>query len=80
MRKKVVSALLCLAFLCLLLPAPSVQADSFDVSTLRERYAILVDANDPATALYGIEKNADEQCATGSTVKILTCKIGRAHV
>ena len=75
MRKKVVSALLCLAFLILLLPAASVQADGFDMSTLRERYAILVDANDPTTALYGIEKNADVQCATGSTVKILTCML-----
>ena len=31
------------------------------------------DASDPTTALYGIEKNADVQCATGSTIKILTC-------
>lgn len=75
MRKKVVSLLLVFMFLFLLLPAPSVQADGFDVSTLRERYAILVDASDPTTALYGIEKNADDQCATGSTIKILTCML-----
>ena len=75
MRKKVVSVLLSLAFLLLLLPAPIAQADGFDIGTLRERYAILVDASDPTTALYGIEKNADDQCATGSTVKILTCML-----
>ena len=75
MSKKVVAAILSIAFLILLLPAPSARADGFDVSTLRERYAILVDASDPTTALYGIEKNADERCATGSTIKILTCML-----
>ena len=47
----------------------------FDLSQLHCRYALLVDAADPTVALYGIEKNADEQCATGSTIKILTCMI-----
>lgn len=75
MRNKVVSMIIVLAFLFLLLPAPSAQADGFDTGTLRERYAILVDASDPATALYGIEKNADTQCSTGSTIKILTCML-----
>lgn len=75
MRKNVVSLLLVLAILFLLLPIPSAHADDFDLDSLRERYAILVDANDPTTALYGIEKNADVQCATGSTIKILTCMI-----
>ncbi len=75
MRKKFVSILLFIAFILLLLPAPAAQADSFDVDTLRERYAILVNADDPATSIYGIEKNADVQCATGSTVKILTCML-----
>ena len=75
MRKKVVSVLLSIAFLVLLLPASAVRADGFDMGSLRERYVILVDANDPATALYGIEKNADEQCSTGSTIKILTCML-----
>ena len=74
MRKNVVSILLALAFV-ILLPAPAARADDFDVGTLRERYAILVDATDPTTALYGIEKNADTQCATGSTIKILTCML-----
>ena len=60
MRKNVVSLLLVLAILFLLLPIPSAHADDFDLDSLRERYAILVDANDPTTALYGIEKNADE--------------------
>ncbi len=73
MRKKVVSVLLSIAIVFLLLPIPSAHADDFDLDSLRERYAILVDANDPTTALYGIEKNADVQCATGSTIKILTC-------
>lgn len=59
--------------LCALTPAMEVRADSFDMSTIRERYVIVVDASDPTTALYGLEKNADVQCATGSTIKILTC-------
>ena len=75
MRNKVVAVVLAFLFIILLLPAPAARADGFDVSTLRERYAILVDASDPTTALYGIEKNADEQCSTGSTIKILTCML-----
>lgn len=75
MRKHVVSILLALLFVILLLPAPAAHADEFDLGSLRERYAILVDASDPTTALYGIEKNADVQCATGSTIKILTCML-----
>ena len=75
MRNKVVAVLLSVLFLILLLPAPSTRADGFDVGTLRERYAILVDANNPTTALYGIEKNADAKCSTGSTIKILTCML-----
>ena len=75
MQKKVVSLLLALAFLFLLLPVSTARADEFDLDSLRERYAILVDASDPANAVYGIEKNADVQCATGSTIKILTCMI-----
>lgn len=75
MRKKIVAVLLSFVFLCLLLPVPAAQADGFDISTLRERYAILVDASDPTTALYGIEKNADAKCSTGSTIKILTCML-----
>lgn len=59
--------------LCALVPQGEVRADSFDMSTIRERYVIVVDASDPTTALYGLEKNADDQCATGSTIKILTC-------
>ena len=75
MRKSVVAILLTIAFLFLLLPVPAAQADGFDVNTLRERYAILVSTDDPTTALYGIEKNADTQCSTGSTIKILTCML-----
>ena len=75
MRKNVVCVLLSIAFLFLLLPAPSAQADGFDLDSLYERYVILVDASDPTTALCGIEKNADVQCATGSTIKILTCML-----
>ena len=60
MRKNVVAALLALLFLVTLLPAPTTHGDGFDMDTLRERYAILVDASDPTTALYGLEKNADE--------------------
>ncbi len=75
MRKKLISVLLAALFLFLLLPVPSARADGFDVGTLRERYAILVSADDPTTSLYNIEKNADVQCATGSTIKILTCML-----
>ena len=35
----------------------------------------MVSADDPTTALYGIEKNADAKCSTGSTIKILTCML-----
>ena len=75
MRKKAIAVLLTFVFLFTLLPGASAQAEGFDVSTLRERYAILVNADDPTTALYGIEKNADEHCSTGSTIKILTCML-----
>jgi D-alanyl-D-alanine carboxypeptidase len=78
MRKKIIAILLTALFLMSLLPAPYAQADntdSFDINSLRERYAILVDATDPTTALYGIEKNADDRCSTGSTIKILTCML-----
>lgn len=68
------AALLLVIVLCVcLLPAAATRGDGFDLSTLRERYVILVNADDPTNALYGIEQNADAQCATGSTVKILTC-------
>ena len=75
MRKSVIAILLTIAFLFLLLPVPATQADGFDVNSLRERYAILVSTDDPTTALYGIEKNPDTQCSTGSTIKILTCML-----
>ena len=75
MRKNVVSILLAFLFVFSLTPVSSPRADEFDVDSLRERYAILVNADDPSTALYGIEKNADAQCATGSTIKILTCML-----
>ena len=75
MRKNVVAFLLVIAFILVLLPTPSARADGFDVSSLHERYAILVNADDPTTALYGIEKNADAKCSTGSTIKILTCML-----
>ena len=75
MRQKTVAFLLSFFFIFLLLPAHESKADSFDVDSLRERYAILVNADDPSVALYEIEKNADTQCATGSTIKILTCMI-----
>lgn len=74
---KKLSALLMLIALCLisLLPVQPVKADGFDMGSLRERYVIVVDMNDPGTALYGLEKNADEKVATGSTIKILTCLV-----
>lgn len=55
-----------------IMPVSAGEADPFDLDQLHCRYAILVDADNPTEALYGIEKNADVQCATGSTVKILT--------
>ena len=45
MSKRAVSFLLSLLFLILLVPAPSAHADGFDMSTLRERYVILVNAD-----------------------------------
>lgn len=79
MLKKSLCLLLALLFCLGMCLVPSVMADGeetgFDLSSLHCRYAILVDASDPTTALYGIEKNADVQCATGSTIKILSCII-----
>lgn len=74
-RKFSVFFLALLLCVSLLFPVPAARADGFDMSALRERYVILVDASDPTTALYGLEKNADERCATGSTIKILSCLI-----
>ncbi len=62
-----------LVFACLLLPSEQVRADAFDVGTLDERYVIVVNADTPAEAYMGLEKNADEKCAPGSTTKILSC-------
>lgn len=50
-------------------------ADGFNMSSINEEYAILVDASNPSVALYGMEKNADIQCYPASTTKILTCII-----
>lgn len=47
----------------------------YDVEALVEEYVILVDASNPDTALFGMEKNADERCYPASTTKILTCII-----
>lgn len=75
MIRKAVALLLSLCFLFALFPAYGAHADGFDMGTIRERYAILVNSDDPTTALYGLEKNADVSCATGSTIKILTCML-----
>lgn len=79
MLKKSLAFMLTLVMCLSAFLAPAVMADGeeelFDLNTLHCRYAILVDATDPTKALYGIEKNADVQCATGSTVKILSCMI-----
>lgn len=56
-----------------LLPAGTVRADAFDMSSLDERYAIVVNADTPTEAYMGMEKNADVKCAPGSTTKILSC-------
>lgn len=79
MLKKSISFLMIMILSVTALLAPVTMAEGeeavFDISQLHCRYAILVDADDPTVALYGIEKNADVQCATGSTIKILTCII-----
>lgn len=70
--RKSFSLLLAVLFCLTLVPAGASRAEAFDLGQLHCRYAILVDAANPSAALYGIEKNADEQCPTGSTIKILT--------
>lgn len=79
MLKKSIAFMMTLLIAFSLFFTSAVMADGetvpFDLGVLHCRYAILVDASDPTTALYGIEKNADVQCATGSTIKVLTCMI-----
>lgn len=70
---------ICLFTALCFLPAAAVGADaepsSFDVSTLIEKYAVMVNAAEPSVTAYGVEKNADERCYPASTTKILTCLI-----
>lgn len=50
-------------------------ADNYDMSSINEEFAILVDASNPSVALNGMEKNADAKAYPASTTKILTCII-----
>lgn len=72
MIKRVFAVLLSAVFLLTLSPKESL-SDGIDVSALDEKYVLLVNADDPTTALYGVEKAADTRCYPASTTKILTC-------
>lgn len=70
--------ILCLLLILILAVGPVARADSdtgFDIKSLSEDYLIVVNAEEPDTAVCGLEKNADERCYPASTTKILTCII-----
>ena len=73
MKKKAFCFILSLVLCFSLFPVYAEESAAFDLSTLHAKYAILVDASNPTEALYGIEKDADVQCPTASTIKILSC-------
>ncbi|MDO4564141.1 MAG: D-alanyl-D-alanine carboxypeptidase family protein [Clostridia bacterium] len=75
MIKKYLAALLCLLFICSFAAVPTALADGYDMGSINEEFAIVVDAANPSVALYGMEKNADAMAYPASTTKILTCII-----
>ncbi|HPF53089.1 MAG TPA: D-alanyl-D-alanine carboxypeptidase family protein [Eubacteriales bacterium] len=76
MIKRVLAIAVALSVVLLSLTfTPISAADNLDVSNYDEKYILLVNAQDPTTALYGIEKDADARCYPASTTKILTCII-----
>ncbi len=72
--KKIV---LCLLLSILLLPfrgtAETDESTGFDLEKLAEDTVFLVDLNDPAHAILGLERNADVRRYPASTTKIMTC-------
>lgn len=73
--KKIISgALACVfaAYLWAVVPS-STKADSFNLDDVYEPYFIVSDADDPTTALYGLERDADLRVEPASTTKILSC-------
>lgn len=68
---------LCLLIGLLLLPFSSSIGSSdptgFDLNALAEDSVILVNADNPAEAILGLERNADEKRYPASTTKIMTC-------
>ncbi len=75
MQKRIWASLFAAVLLAasLVLPSSSAHAEGFDLTSLDERYVIVVNADSPTEAYMGLEKNADAQCAPASTTKILTC-------
>lgn len=63
------ASLICLVFL--LFPG-SVQAE-YNIDNVYEPYFIVVDADNPQTALDGLERDADLRIEPASTTKVLTC-------
>lgn len=72
--KKIV---LCILLSVLLLPvygnAETIGSTPFDLKSLAEDTVFLANANDPANAILGLERNADVKRYPASTTKILTC-------
>lgn len=73
-HKKWIAGALALLFSCFsFLPVAS--ADTVTPNDIYEPYFLLVNADDPTQALYGMERDADLKVYPASTTKILTCII-----
>ncbi|MDO4543673.1 MAG: D-alanyl-D-alanine carboxypeptidase family protein [Clostridia bacterium] len=75
MIKKGLAILLALMFFLPIFPVANSSADGYDMGSINEEFAIVVDASNPTVAVYGMEKNADALAYPASTTKILTCII-----
>ncbi len=72
--RKILCLLLCAALLFPVLTfSEDTEPEGFDVESLAEDYWIVVNIDDPLTAVCELEHNPDEQCYPASTTKILTC-------
>lgn len=73
-HKKWIAGILALLFSCFAV-FPVAKADTVTASDIYEPYFLLVNADNPTQALYGLERDADRQVYPASTTKILTCII-----
>lgn len=73
MKKTVLCLLLCILLFPFRGIAEASDSTGFDLEELAEDTVFLVNANDPAHAILGIERNADVKRYPASTTKIMTC-------